>query len=83
MLAPSIASLHLSTRNPILSSAWAGPSIRMDEHEYRTYKLLQETVKRQYAERRQAEKERRRAEKDGGGVVAKAKRGLLKVVSGG
>ncbi|KAI4109828.1 MAG: hypothetical protein LQ339_001612 [Xanthoria mediterranea] len=82
MLSPSIASLHLSTRNPILSSAWAGPSIRMDEHEYRTYKLLKETIKRQDAEKRQAEKERRRAVKDGG-VVAKAKRGLLKVVSGG
>ncbi|CAL8578811.1 hypothetical protein XPA_004584 [Xanthoria parietina] len=83
MLSPNIASLHLSTRNPILSSAWAGPSIRMDEHEYRTYKLLQATVKRQEAEKRHAEKERRRAGKDGGGVVAKAKRGLLKVVSGG
>lgn len=61
MLSPNIASLHLSTRNPILSSAWAGPSIRMDEHEYRTYKLLKATVKRQEAEKRQAEKERRRA----------------------
>ncbi|KAI4232117.1 MAG: hypothetical protein LQ349_005199 [Xanthoria aureola] len=83
MLSQSMASLHLSPRNPILSSAWAAPSIRMDEHEYRTYKLLQETVKRQDAEKKQAEKERRRAGKDGGGVVAKAKRGLLKVVSGG
>lgn len=35
--------------------------MRMDEHEYRTYKLLQETVKRQDAEKKQAEKERRRA----------------------
>lgn len=61
MLSPNIASLHLSTRNPILSSAWAGPSIRMDEHEYRTYKLLQETVKQQEADKRHAEKERQRA----------------------
>lgn len=54
-----MASFHLSNRAPILSSAWAGPSLRMDEDEYRTYKLIKATVKRQEEEKKQAEKKRR------------------------
>ncbi|KAL8657355.1 MAG: hypothetical protein Q9226_002004 [Calogaya cf. arnoldii] len=78
-----MASFHLSNRTPFLSSGWAGPSIRMDDDEYRTYKLLKETVKRQEQENKQAENKRRAIEglpllKDS--MITKAKRNLLKVV---
>ncbi|KAI4284739.1 MAG: hypothetical protein L6R38_001195 [Xanthoria sp. 2 TBL-2021] len=79
-----MASFHLSNRTPILSSAWAGPSLRMDEDEYRSYKLIKATVKRQEEEKKQAENKRRVIEglpplKDS--VATKAKRSLLKVMS--
>ncbi|KAL8895411.1 MAG: hypothetical protein Q9192_003646 [Flavoplaca navasiana] len=81
------ACFHLSPRTPILSSALTSPNIRMDEAEYRTYKLLKASVKRQDQEKKQdlkaAEKKRKEIEGETSlqdSMANKAKRGLKKVV---
>ncbi|KAL8845412.1 MAG: hypothetical protein Q9176_000048 [Flavoplaca citrina] len=81
------ACFHLSPRTPILSSALTSPNIRMDDAEYRTYKVLKASVKLQNQERKQelkaAEKKRKEIEGETSfqdSMVIKAKRGLKKVV---
>ncbi|KAL8872072.1 MAG: hypothetical protein Q9198_007274 [Flavoplaca austrocitrina] len=81
------ACFHLSPRTPILSSALTSPNIRMDEAEYRTYKLLKAHVKLQNQERKQelrtAEKKRKEIERETSfqdSMANRAKRGLKKVV---
>ncbi|KAL8661841.1 MAG: hypothetical protein Q9168_008343 [Polycauliona sp. 1 TL-2023] len=54
--------LHLSNRNPILSSATASPLIRMDEEEYREYKLAKQIAKQNKQESKRAEKKRKEIE---------------------
>ncbi|KAL8736816.1 MAG: hypothetical protein Q9166_000182 [cf. Caloplaca sp. 2 TL-2023] len=48
-----------------MSSGWAGPggkSSPMNDTEYRTYKLIKETIKRQEQEKKDAENSRRLSE---------------------